>query len=81
MTEILRGVLGEDYNFDSTVRALQLLFSHECLKLTLPIRIHSVHCIDRSQNAASLKTMATLCSIRTNMVKHNGSLAIVLCNF
>ena len=73
-TEVIRGALGDDYNYDSTVRVLLLDFlSLRNRKGSSTSRIRSVHCTEPSLSAASSKMTETSCSTRTRTGKLSGS--------
>lgn len=71
ITEAIKKVLQEDYNYDSTVRTSPYLTSVvSCANPSSDHRILCTHCIALSRNAFSSKMKETSSSIKTIRDKH-----------
>jgi hypothetical protein len=69
VTDAIRPILGEYYNYDSTVRRPLLLLINFAPKV-VQISLRYMPCGDRSHNAHSLKAKATSCFSEISMEEH-----------
>lgn len=74
ITKAIKGVLKDDYNYDSTVRPLFLPMETGCwfCGMDFYFSLPSMRCIGRSRSVCLLKMKVILCFIRINMALRLG---------